>query len=89
MRVAIIPGFSLLKIMVNPADGVFKDIVPATVMPWLYAPWQDARERGVVEIEVAGETLRGLLAELAGRYRRAGVDIDHQVVSPLAAERVS
>jgi len=75
LKVAIIPGFSLLKIIVDPGEKV-KDIVPATVMPWLYAPWPEARKRGVIEAEVSGETLRGLLVELADRYRRAGVDIE-------------
>ena len=75
MRVAIIPGFSLLKIIVGPGEEI-KDIGPTTVMPWLYAPWPEARKRGVVETEVSGETLRGLLVELADRYRRARVDIE-------------
>ena len=76
MKVAIVPGFSLLKITIDPAEGAGEDRVPATVMPWLYAPWPDARKKGVIEIEVAGETLRALLTEISARYRQANVDIE-------------
>ena len=49
-------------------------------MPWLYAPWPQAREKGIIEIEIAGDTLRALLAELSGQYQQA--DIDFQPINP-------
>ena len=80
MRVAIVPGFADLTITVNPARGVTVEDRPLIIMPWLYAPWPDAQEKGLVEIEVEGETLRALLAELSLRYKQA--DVDFEPINP-------
>jgi hypothetical protein len=74
MKTAIMPGFSELIIRINPAEKVTREGLLTIIMPWLYAPWPDARERGVIELEVEGETLRALLTTLAEVYRRADVD---------------
>lgn len=76
MKAAIMPGFSELIVMINPAEKVTREGLLTINMPWLYAPWPDAREKGVIELEVEGETLRALLAKLAEVYRQAGVDFE-------------
>jgi molybdopterin converting factor small subunit len=76
MKAAIMPGFSELIIIVNPAEKVTREGLLTINMPWLYAPWPDAREKGVIELEVEGETLRALLTTLAQVYRQAGVDFE-------------
>ena len=42
-------------------------------MPGLFAPWPDAHDKGHIDIEVPGDTLRILLMELSKIYRKAGV----------------
>jgi len=74
VRTAIMPGFSELIITINPAKEAIRDRTLNFMMPWLYAPWPDARQKGVIEMEVAGETLRALLNELSSQYQQAGVD---------------
>jgi molybdopterin converting factor small subunit len=76
MKAAIMPGFSELIIIVNPAEKVTREGLLTINMPWLYAPWPDALEKGVIELEVEGETLRALLTTLAQVYRQAGVDFE-------------
>ena len=75
MRVAIVPHFEQLKVVVNPNGKV----TPETNSPslsTLYAPWPDAREKGFAEIDVEGDTLRALLAEVGTRYKQANVDFE-------------
>jgi hypothetical protein len=76
MKTAIMPGFSELIVRINPAEPVTREGLLNIVMPWLYAPWPNARDRGVVELEMKGETLRVLLTALAEAYRQAGVDFE-------------
>jgi molybdopterin converting factor small subunit len=76
VKAAVMPGFSELIIIINPAKEVTREGLLTIIMPWLYAPWPEARERGVIEIEVAGNTLKALLAELSHRYKQANVDFD-------------
>ena len=76
MKTAIMPGFSELIIIINPAKEVTRQGLLTIIMPWLYAPWPDAQQKGVIEMEVAGETLRALLIELSHRYQQANVDFD-------------
>ena len=76
MKASIIPGFSELIITVNPAEEVTREGKPLLIMPWLYAPWPEAKKKGVTEIEVEGETLRALLSELTHRYKEANVDFE-------------
>ena len=76
MRAAIAPGFSELFITVNPSGEVTRDGLLNLNMPWLFAPWPEARTKGVIEAEVEGETLRALLTFLAAAYKKAGVDFE-------------
>ena len=80
MRVVIMPGFSELIIVVNPTQEVTREGMLSIVMPWLYAPWPNAQEKGIIEMEIDGDTLRALLAELSARYKEA--DIDFQPINP-------
>lgn len=80
MKVVITPGFSELFIVVNPVAKITRDGLLTINMPWLYAPWPDARQTGVIETEVEGDTLRALLGGLAEAYNRAGVDF--QPINP-------
>jgi len=76
MKIAIMPGFSELIIKVNPGGEVTRDGLLSIVMPWLYAPWPEAQETGLAEMNVEGDTLRDLLAELGVQYKKAGVDFE-------------
>jgi len=76
MKVAILPGFSELIVIINPAGKVTREGLLTINMPWLYTPWPEARESGVIELTMEGETLRELLTVLAERYRQAGVDFE-------------
>jgi len=80
MRVVIMPGFSELIIIVNPTQEVTREGMLSIVMPWLYAPWPNAQEKGIIEMEIDGDTLRALLAELSARYKEA--NIDFQPINP-------
>jgi hypothetical protein len=76
MRVVIIPGLTELKIKIDPVRKVTREGLPYILMPWMLAPWPEAREKGVVEIMIRGETLRGLLTELSDQYKQANVDFE-------------
>ena len=76
MRAVIIPGLTELRIKVNPARKVSREGLPYILMPWMFAPWPDVKDKGVIEIEVKGETLRRLLIELSDHYKRANVDFE-------------
>jgi len=76
LKAAIMPGFSELIIIINPAKQVNREGLLNIIMPWLYAPWPGASEKGVIEIEVAGDTLKALLMELSHQYKQANVDFD-------------
>jgi len=75
MRVAIIPHSEQLKILVNP-NGEVTPKAYSSGLPRFFAPWPDARDKGVIEIEVEGETPRALLTELSRRYKQANVDFE-------------
>jgi hypothetical protein len=68
------PGFSQLNIVVDPTREVTREGLIAVVMPWLYAPWPQASEKGIAETMVEGDTLRALLGGLAACYKAAKVD---------------
>jgi len=76
MKAAIMPGFSELIIVVNPLSEVTREGLLSIIMPWLYAPWPEARKKGVIEMEVEGETLRELLTTISDRYKEADVDVE-------------
>ena len=80
MKVAIMPGFSELIIKVNPLVEVTREGLLSIIMPWLYAPWPEARETGIVEMGVEGETLRALLSEISEQYKQA--DVDFEPINP-------
>jgi hypothetical protein len=72
----IIPGFADLRIKINTKVEATRKGVPYIVMPWMFAPWPEAKEKGVVEILIEGETLRDLLVGLSDQYKRAHVDFE-------------
>ena len=76
MRVVIIPGLVELRIRVNPTQEVTREGLPYIVMPWMFAPWPESKSKGIIEIEVKGETLRTLLSELSDLYKKAKVDFE-------------
>lgn len=84
MNVSIMPGFSELIVRINPAEKVTREGLLNIIMPWLYAPWPDAREKGVVELKVEGETTRALLTTLAEVYKQA--DVDFAPINPKTNE---
>ena len=75
VRVAIVPNFEQLKVVVNP-DSKLTPEVGSSSLSTLYAPWPDAWETGFAEIDLEGDTLRALLAEIGTRYKQAGVDFE-------------
>ena len=76
MRLVIIPGLTELRIKIDPSRKVTREGLPYILMPWMLAPWPDLKEKGVVEIEVKGKTLRNLLTELSDQYKQANVDFE-------------
>ena len=58
MQVVIYPGFAELIIIVNPPVDFQLKEPPTVIMPSLYAPWLDARDKGSVNLTIQGETLR-------------------------------
>jgi len=75
VRVAIVPRMVELRVMVNPTGEVTWE-PPSAISPWMYAPWRDAQRKGVIEMEVEGETLRALLTQVSDRYKQVNVDFD-------------
>ena len=76
MKAVIMPGFSELIIVINPTWEVTREGMLSIIMPWFYAPWPGSQEKGMIEMTVAGDTLRALLMELSKRYRQANVDFE-------------
>jgi molybdopterin converting factor small subunit len=76
MKVVILPGFSELIIKIDPLKKITRDGLIFSGMPWLFAPWPEAKSTGIIEIDVAGNTLKDLLKTLALHYQKAGVDFE-------------
>ena len=76
MKVVIFPGLVELKIKVNPTKEITREGLPYIVMPWMFAPWPEAKNKGVIEVEIEGANLRALLNELSVFYKKAGVDFE-------------
>ncbi len=76
MKVAIIPHIVELRVIVNPPKGATRERPATAVMPWMYAPWPDAQENGVAEMDVEGETLGALLTQVSDRYKQVNVDFE-------------
>jgi molybdopterin converting factor small subunit len=74
MKIYILPGFSELIVLVNPAGKVTREGLLDIIMPWLYAPWPDARKTGIAEMELNVDTLRNLLEEITEQYKKASID---------------
>jgi molybdopterin converting factor small subunit len=83
MKIAIVPHFEQLKILVND-DGLAASANPVLALHALFAPWPDSREQGFAELEVEGDTLRAILAEVGSRYKQAGVDFEP--ISPITKD---
>lgn len=75
MKIAIIPHFEQLKILVNH-DGLAATANPVLSLHALFAPWPDSREQGFAELEVESDTLRAILAAVGACYKQAGVDLE-------------
>jgi hypothetical protein len=76
MKVVIFPGLVELRIKLNPTKKVTREGLPYIVMPWMFAPWPEAKSKGVIEVEIEGVTLRALLDELSVVYKNAGIDFE-------------
>ena len=76
MRLMIVPSLTELKIKVGPCKEVTREGSPYIVMPWMFAPWPEAKGKGVVEIVIKGRTLRELLNGLSDQYKQANVDFE-------------
>jgi hypothetical protein len=63
MKVAIIPGPTDLKVVIDPGDDV--NFKPGLLIPGIYDDWPEARENGFMEMDVNGDTLRALLVEIS------------------------
>ena len=53
MKVAIIPRFTELRIIINPSS-ILPSGPPSAIMPWMYAPWPQDKDKEIKEIEVEG-----------------------------------
>lgn len=81
MRVAIIPSCTELIIIVNPAGELTRGSC-RSIIPGLYAPWPDeAQQKGVIEVEVKGDTLKALLTKLQELYKQ--VNVDFEPINPM------
>jgi len=76
MRAVIIPGLVELRIRINPKGEATRKGLPYIVMPWMFAPWPESKSKGIIEIEIKGETLRALLSELSDLYKKVEVDFE-------------
>lgn len=75
MKVAIIPRLEHLRVIVDSHGKLTPEVSPSAIST-LYAPWPDAQEKGFAEIDVEGDTLRALLAEIGVFYKQANVDLE-------------
>jgi hypothetical protein len=73
MKAVVRFGFSELIIEVDPTGKIIERSI-INVLPGIYAPWPYAKNRGVVELEIGGDTLRALLTELCHSYRQVNSD---------------
>ena len=76
MQVAVFPGFAELIIIVNPPAGFMLKEPPTVIMPSLYAPWSEAKDKRKVLLNIKGETLRSLLIELTNQYKQVNADFE-------------
>lgn len=81
MKTAMMPGFSELIIKINPTGEVTREGLLFIIMPWLYAPWPEAQQKGIIEVEVEGDALRALLTKLQELYKQ--VNVDFEPINPM------
>ena len=75
IKIAIVPHLEYLRVIVD-SNGKLTPEVSHSAISTLYAPWPGAQEKGFAEIDVEGDTLRALLAEIGTRYKEANVDFE-------------
>jgi molybdopterin converting factor small subunit len=73
MKAVIKFGFSELIIEVDPTKKIIEQSI-INVLPGIYAPWPEAKNKGTVELEISGNTLRALLTELCQNYQQVNSD---------------
>lgn len=76
MKVVLIPHFARLRVIVNSKGEASPDAICASYLPGMYAPWPDAHIKGFITLDVEGNTLRTLLAEIGAHYVKAKVDYE-------------
>ena len=74
MKTIIMPSFWGLMIKINPTEGADFQKTSSGSLPGLYAPWQESKQKGFIEAELTGDSLKAVLIELGNRYQEAGVD---------------
>jgi molybdopterin converting factor small subunit len=75
MRVAIIPIFDKLKVIVNSNVDLSSE-TNSSYLPGQFEAWPEARQKGFAEIDLNGDTLRVLLEEVGSRYKQVNVDFE-------------
>lgn len=76
MKVVLVPHFARLRVIVNSKGEVSPDAICTSYLPGMYAPWPDAHIKGFIPLDVEGNTLRTLLAEIGAHYVKANVDYE-------------
>jgi len=74
VKLVIMPGYAELIIKVDPPEEVTREGLLNLMMPWLYGPWPEAKQTGIINTDVSGTTLKDLLIEITSRYRQAGIE---------------
>ena len=80
MRVVIIPGLVELRIKVDPTKESDSEGITLYCDALDVCSMARGEKKGVIEIEIKGETLRALLIELSDQYKQA--DVDFEPVNP-------
>jgi molybdopterin converting factor small subunit len=75
MKVAVIPTFDRLKVVVNSSVDLTSE-THTSYLPGQFEAWPEARQKGFAEINLEGDTLRILLEEIGSRYKQANVDFE-------------
>lgn len=75
MKVAVIPRFDKLKILVNSSVDLTSE-TNSSYLPGQFEAWPEARQKGFAEIDLEGDTLRVLLEEIGFRYKQVNVDFE-------------
>ena len=76
MKVVLIPHFAKLKVIVNAEGEVNPGTICPSYLPGMYTPWPEAHTRGFIPLDIEGDTLRNLLAEIGSIYVNSNVDYE-------------